>query len=146
MQLLKEFPVVITLPVAWGEMDALQHVNNIVYFRYFESARMAYFQRLAWLEDMESSGVGPILSTTSCRFLMPLAYPDDVAVGARVSMLSSDRFVMQFSVVSQSHNRLAALGDGLIVAYNYHERKRAELPAVIRDRILSLEIVTPDLK
>ena len=38
-----DYPVVIETPVAWGEMDAYGHVNNIVYFRYFESARIAYF-------------------------------------------------------------------------------------------------------
>ncbi len=46
LELLKAHPVVIETPVAWGEMDSLQHVNNIIYFRYFESARMAYFNRL----------------------------------------------------------------------------------------------------
>jgi acyl-CoA thioester hydrolase len=40
------YPVVIEIPIAWGEMDAFQHVNNIFYFRYFESARIAYFGRL----------------------------------------------------------------------------------------------------
>ena len=44
-KLTERYPVVIEIPVAWGEMDAFQHLNNIVYFRYFESARIAYFER-----------------------------------------------------------------------------------------------------
>jgi acyl-CoA thioester hydrolase len=49
--LLKTFPVIVEIPVAWGEMDALQHVNNVFYFRYFETARIAYFEKLSfWLE------------------------------------------------------------------------------------------------
>ena len=46
-ELLAHCPVVIEVPVAWGEMDSFQHVNNIVYLRYFESARIAYFERLS---------------------------------------------------------------------------------------------------
>ncbi|MCZ6911333.1 MAG: acyl-CoA thioesterase, partial [Proteobacteria bacterium] len=42
MKVLDDYPVVIELPVVWGEMDAFDHVNNIIYFRYFESARIAY--------------------------------------------------------------------------------------------------------
>jgi len=65
---LEGFPVVIEIPVAWGEMDAFQHVNNIVYLRYFESPRIAYFERLSFLEVMEQTGVGPILAETHCRY------------------------------------------------------------------------------
>jgi len=43
---MSDYPVVVDIPVAWGEMDAYGHLNNIVYFRYFETARMAYFERL----------------------------------------------------------------------------------------------------
>lgn len=50
-QSLEGFPVVIELPVVWGEMDAFAHVNNVVYFRYFESARIAYLERINCLES-----------------------------------------------------------------------------------------------
>ena len=44
---LAHYPVRLVVPVAWGEMDSMRHVNNIVYFRWFESARFAYFERIA---------------------------------------------------------------------------------------------------
>ncbi len=64
--LLINFPVVIELPLAWGEMDAFQHVNNVAYFRYFESARIAYFSKLDLLMLMNQTGIGPILKSTGC--------------------------------------------------------------------------------
>ena len=48
--LLAGYPVIVDLPVAWGEMDFYRHVNNVVYFRYFENARLEYFRRLGWFE------------------------------------------------------------------------------------------------
>ena len=138
-ELLKTFPVVIVTPVAWGEMDSLQHVNNIVYFRYFESARMAYFDRLDLWTYMHETGVGPILASTQCRFRLPLTYPDTVSIGARVSELEGDRFLMKYAVFSQRHERLAAEGEGLIVSYNYRELKKATLPDEVRRRIETLE-------
>jgi len=56
------------VPVTWGEMDTFQHVNNIVYFRYFESERLAYFYKLDLIDLMTRTGIGPILASTSCRF------------------------------------------------------------------------------
>ena len=62
------WPVELDLPLAWGEMDAFGHVNNAVYFRWFESARMSYFERLGWPELQRETGIGPILHSTQARF------------------------------------------------------------------------------
>ena len=138
-ELLKTYPVVIETPVAWGEMDSLQHVNNIVYFRYFESVRIAYFERLGLMDYMDETGVGPILAATECQFRIPLTYPDTVSVGARVSEIETDRFVMHYVAVSHQHEKAAAEGEGLIVAYDYRARRKATLPEEIRRRIETLE-------
>ena len=138
-ELLEAYPVVIETPVAWGEMDSLRHVNNIVYFRYFESARMAYFDRVGFWAYMDETGVGPILASTRCKFILPLTYPDTVSVGARVSEIKDDRFVMSYAIVSHNHARLAAEGDGLIVSYDYRALTKAPLPEEIKRRIRDLE-------
>lgn len=138
-ELLEAYPVVIETPVAWGEMDSLRHVNNIVYFRYFESARMAYFDRVGFWAFMDETGVGPILASTRCKFILPLTYPDTVSVGARVSGIEDDRFLMSYAVVSHNHARLAAVGEGLIVSYDYRALTKAPLPEEIERRIRDLE-------
>lgn len=138
-QLLEAYPVVIETPVAWGEMDSLQHVNNIIYFRYFESARMAYFDKLNLWDFMRETGIGPILASTSCRFRIPLEYPDTVFAGARVENVEEDRFLMKYVVASRHHQKIAAEGEGLIVAYNYREKKKSHLPEEIKRRIQNLE-------
>ena len=138
-ELLKAFPVVIEIPVAWGEMDSLRHVNNIVYFRYFESARMAYFDRLDIWNFMEETGIGPILASTQCKFRIPLAYPDTVSVGARITRIEEDRFLMEYAVISHQQRKVAAEGDGMIVSYNYHDKEKAPLPEKLKARIEALE-------
>jgi len=138
-KLIEGYPVVIEIPVAWGEMDAFQHLNNIIYFRYFESARIAYFERLDLLELMTQKGIGPILASTSCKFRIPLTYPDKVLAGAKVSKIEKDRFTMNYIVVSTKHEKTAAEGEGLIVVYNYRENKKTMIPQKLRDRILNIE-------
>ena len=138
-QLLKDYPVVIEIPVAWGEMDAFQHVNNVAYFRYLESGRITYFEELDLMEIMERTGVGPILASTQCRFKIPLTYPDTVSVGVRISEIGEDRFTMEYVVVSHRLEKVAAVGEGLIVSFNYRENEKAPLPAEVRERIQALE-------
>jgi acyl-CoA thioester hydrolase len=138
-ELLKDYPVVVPITIAWGEMDALQHVNNIVYFRYFETARIAYFEKLDFMSMTQRTGVGPILGETSCKFRKPLTYPDVVWAGARVATIEEDRFTMSLRLVSEKLETVAAEGAAVIVAYDYHAKRKAELPALVRQHIEAVE-------
>ena len=138
-EILKPYSVTIEIPVAWGEMDAFQHVNNIVYFRYFESARIAYLEKIGYLEFLEKTGRGPILAATKSKFKIPLTYPDTVTVGGKASNIESDRFLMDYCVVSHKHQKIAAEGEGLLVSYDYRAGKKTPIPEEIKERILKLE-------
>ena len=137
--LLSHYPVILAIPVAWGDMDAFQHVNNVVYFRYFESARIAYLERLEVAGFMQATGIGPILHSVNCRFRIPVTYPDTVHVGVRVTQIGSDRFVMDQCLVSAQHEKIAAQGDAITVTYDYTKGAKAPLPAAVRARIETLE-------
>ena len=141
--LLRDYPVVIEFPVAWGEMDAMGHVNNIVYFRYFESARIAYFEKMNLLGYMTETGIGPILGEISCRFKIPLSYPDRVLIGAKVVRIEEDRFIMNHLVVSIKHQKVAAEGESVLVTYNYREGKKVTVPEVVKQSILDMEQSVP---
>ena len=134
-ELLADYPVIVECPVIWGDMDAYEHVNNTVYFRYFETARIAFFDQVGFKEVKDETGIGPILATTQCRFRIPLTYPDTVSIGARVVDVKEDRFTMLYRVVSHNHKKVAAEGDGLLIAYDYKALTKAKLPAVIHERI-----------
>ena len=136
--LLNDFPVVIEWPVAWADMDAFQHVNNVVYFKYFESARVAYFDQLRMMQFKEETSIGPILASIQCRFRIPLTYPDTVSVGTRIEALEEDRFVMKHTVVSHRLQKVAAEGEGLVVFFNYKENHKAPIPNELKQRILDM--------
>lgn len=133
------YPVVVEVPVVWGEMDAFGHVNNIVYFRYFETARIAYFEKLDVREFLERDPVGPILAETTCRFRAALSYPDRVSIGARVASIGEDRFVMRYAVFSHRLGRPAAEGEGTLVCFDYRQNRKAPVPERLRLRIAELE-------
>jgi acyl-CoA thioester hydrolase len=137
--LLVGFPVSVQLPVVWGEMDSYRHVNNVVYFRYFETARLEYFRRLDWFEYEKETGIGPILAATQARYRKPLTYPDTISVGARVSALGVDRCTMDYLLVSHQLQVVAAEGQGTIVTFHYPEQRKVPMPEELRRRIEQLE-------
>ncbi len=142
--LLVGFPVVVEQAVVWGEMDAYAHVNNVVYFRYFENARLEYFRRVGWDEIEEATGVGPILAATRARFRRPLTYPDTILIGARLGKMEEDRFTLDHLIVSRRLGQVATEGEGTVVAYHHGRGAKAPLPEELRRRIAALEGARPD--
>ncbi len=135
--LLRDFPVHVTQPVAWGQLDAFDHVNNTVYFRWFEDARIETFLRIGFNQAMKDTGIGPILAKTSCVFRRPLGFPDTVTACSRIVDLQQDRFTMEYAVFSELVG-LAAHGEGRIVCFDYRNNRKVQLPETVRARIAGL--------
>lgn len=134
--LLAEFPVVVSTAVRWGEMDPFEHVNNVHFFRYLEVARIAYFDAIDFRGGQR---VGPILGSTGCRFRRPLRYPDSLQIGVRVSEVQDDRFTHEYLLISETLDEVAAVGEGLIVSYDYRSSTKTPLPPSVRKKIQDLE-------
>jgi acyl-CoA thioester hydrolase len=66
------------MPIRWGDMDAMGHVNNTNYFRYIESARIAWLEQVGGLPD--SRAEGPVIVNASMNFLKQLTYPGEIEV------------------------------------------------------------------
>jgi acyl-CoA thioester hydrolase len=138
-QLLAGFPVVVKQDVVWGDMDSYRHVNNVVYFRYFENARLEYIRQLDWFSFQEATGVGPILAATEARFRRALTYPDTIFIGARLLTLESDRFHLEHKIVSQVQGEVVTTGQGTVVTYHYTDGKKVPVPEELKRRLAALE-------
>ena len=97
-------------------MDSFGHVNNVVYFRYFENARVEYFQRIGWWDYMTRTGIGPDRGSTQARFRRPVKYPDTLRAGAKVVSFGTDRFTIRHVLVSRTTGELVTEGDAVVVA------------------------------
>src|SRR5262245_27398485 len=122
--LLAGFPVVIMQPVAWGEMDFNQHLNNVVYFRYMENSRVEYFRRLDWDSIRQAESIWGILRDAQLRFRTPVLFPDTLYVGALISGIGTDRFVLEHRMVSEQQRAVTTEGHGTIVSFDYKSQSK----------------------
>ncbi len=137
---MNHYPVVVEVEVRWADMDALGHVNNTIYFEYFEIVRISYLERLGVIPPrLDLWDYGFIIGTNSCRYRAPVNYPDTLSLGARVSALGEDRFLMEYDAHSRALDRVVADGETLVVSYDYVTSRRVPLRAEYRSAILALE-------
>lgn len=132
------YPVTVRTRVAWGDLDLFGHVNNVVYFRYFQAARIAYFDKIGLMQMHRTTGKGPILHSTDCRFLKELSYPDMVTIGATISSMRDRSFVMDYAVESDQVG-LVATGSSVIVTLDFKTKQKIAIPEPIRQEIGILE-------
>jgi acyl-CoA thioester hydrolase len=135
----KTYPVLLQQDVIWGDMDAFGHVNNTVYFRYFEDVRIAYFDRAGVFDYKQKNNIGPILAASHCNFKLPLSYPDRLQIAARASIVSAKKINMHYIVYSEAFGAIAAEGEGLVVYYDYAADKSCAIPETIVTAIKALE-------
>lgn len=140
--LLAMFPVVIELDVGWSDMDSFDHVSNLVYFRYFQDARLVYLEQVGWLATKRELGLGPILKSTNAIYRKPLKFPDRIWVGARVADLQPDRMTFEHKILSRAWDAVACEGTAVVVSYDYRKEAKCVIPDGVRRAIDALETQT----
>lgn len=139
VDLLKDFPVVVETPVAWGDMDSFRHVNNVLFLRYMENPRVLYGHKIGIADRMESEGIGPILAWVECKYIKPITYPDMVIAGCRILSVEGSEMMMDYALVSREQRVVAAVGKSLNIYYNYRKRRRVDVPNSMFAKIEELE-------
>lgn len=121
------------MPVRWGDMDAMGHVNNTVYFRYFEEARVVLFERMGLTFGATR---GWVLAHASCDFLRPLLYPAHIVV--TLKLLRIGRSSMELEVwiaLAEDTDSVLARGRNVVVHVNQQTGRSAALPPDALERL-----------
>lgn len=120
------------IPVRWGDMDALGHVNNTVYFRYAEQARIEWLESIG-IHDIVEVDEGVVIVNASCTFLRPISYPATVEVRTLIGMPGKSSLPTYYEMRVVGDDTLVAEGASKIVWWNPKTGKSLTLPDFIRE-------------
>ncbi len=125
------------MPIRWGDMDAMGHVNNTNYFRYIESARIAWLEQVGGLPDSRTEG--PVIVNASMNFLKQLTYPGDIEVRTFVAPPGRSSVEVSHEIrligADGEPGELHADGVAKVVWVDFRIEKSAPLPEVLRAAI-----------
>lgn len=119
------------IPVRWGDMDFYGHVNNTVYFRYFEQARVEWIEQMDFRVD-PGQGEGPVVINASCTFLIPVNYPATVIVKVFAGEPGRSSVMTWYELYVEGDERLFAEGVAKVVWMNMGTGKSVPLPDRLR--------------
>lgn len=132
---LAHYPVIHSQPIHWGEMDAFSHLNNVVFYRYAESARIAYLQALGMFDgDMVT-----VLAASSCQYLRPVTYPDTLLLGVRCQRLGNTSIVIEYEYYSTAQQAIVATAEAVVVRLDSSAEQKVAWTDEERARLHKLE-------
>ena len=132
------FRFFIHIEVRFRDLDALNHVNNAVYFTYMEQARFHYMKHLGLLGG-DLSDTGMIVAEASCTFKQPIFFGQNIIARIRAAELKNSSFVLEYSLDDVDTGRVMATGRTVQVCYDYEDNKPIPIPYEWRSSIEAFE-------
>jgi acyl-CoA thioester hydrolase len=126
-----DYPAHYTISTRWEDEDVYGHVNNVVYYSFFDTAVNGYLIEATGVDIRDLDAYG-IVAETSCRFLRELRFPGDVEAGLRVEKLGGTSVVYEIGLFQGNDEEPAALGRFVHVYVTGPNRKITRVPEVIR--------------
>ncbi|MCB1755442.1 MAG: acyl-CoA thioesterase [Gammaproteobacteria bacterium] len=125
--------------IRWGDCDLLGHVNNTLYLRYIESARIAYSEELLDVNLNPSTKTGWVLADLHCSFRDQLTYPCRISVGSRISRVGNSSATMEAAVFAVEKDRAAFTSTAILVWYDFISQQTARIPDQVRQAVKTFE-------
>ena len=119
------------IPTRWMDNDVYGHVNNVVYYSYFDTVVNQYLIEQGVL-DIEKSTVIGLVVETQCRYFESLAFPDVVHAGLRVAKLGNSSVRYEIGLFRNGETKAAAQGHFVHVYVDRASRRSTALPADMR--------------
>lgn len=134
------FRVFRDIPTRWADNDVYGHVNNVVYYSWFDTAVNAYLIEQGALDIHHGQTIGLVIET-QCNYFAPLAFPQTVQVGIRVAKLGSSSVRYEIGLFAQAQALSAAVGHFVHVYVDKTTRRPMPLPAALRAALEPLVLV-----
>ena len=127
----KKLTLEMVIPIRWGDMDAMGHVNNTVYFRYFETVRIDWMNEIGGTPN--PSGNGPVIVNAFCTFIKQLEYPGDIRLRHYVANPGRTSFDTYLTIERTGQPGITyAEGGATMVWVNFKQQKSVPLPDWLR--------------
>ncbi len=137
---LGRWPVSCEIPVQWGDMDALNHVNHTVFIRWMETARMHYFVSCGFTTLLEEEGIGPILAGLKVDYHAPVTFPDAMTIQTTMTRIGNSSFDMGYRIASSARGGdTVATATVYGVVFDYKAGKPTPISDELRSKVLELE-------
>lgn len=124
------------IPVHWGDQDALGHINNVMFIRYFETARVHLLLQSGIWQKFDQEGIFAVLGKIECNFLQSVHYPDTLIAQCGLVKVGNSSITVEHQLISKKTGNVVANGIGVVVCADPVAQKSVKIPDELKEFIL----------
>lgn len=135
------YPVKLELRIDWAELDLFGHVNNVMFFKYVQAARLHYWETIGLYQHFLKTNLGPMVASVNCQFKKPLHYPGNIMITTSMKFIRNS----SFSFIHQIWNdagELVAEAEDVMVMFDFNKNEKIPFPDAFRKKVETLESKT----
>ncbi|MFZ1666135.1 MAG: acyl-CoA thioesterase [Flavobacteriales bacterium] len=133
-----EFKTKLELRVDWSELDYFKHVNNVSFFKYIQSSRVNYWDKIGLTKLHKETNIGPMLASCKCDFKRPLFYPGNVTILCKVDFIKNTSFSIYHRLFDEKQQIVAEAVD-IMVMFDFSRNEKVTFPKELKEKIEKLE-------
>ena len=131
------------IEVRFRDCDAYRHVNNAVYFTYFEQARLVMGETLGLRRALEEAGLNLILAHASCDYKVQVVFGDQLEVRVGVARIGGASFTLEMEARRARDDALVATSESVQVVFDYAANRPVRVPDTLREKLEALMSGSP---
>lgn len=116
------------LRIDWSELDLFAHVNNVMYAKYMQAARVNFMEKVGIMKTYQEQKIGFMVAATSILFYKPLFYPGNITIKTTVKETKNTSFILEHDIYNQEHE-LCARGEDVVVYFDFNKNEKLLLGA-----------------
>ena len=125
----------ISIKIDWADLDLYGHVNNVAFYKYMQSARIAFCDSVGLSVLNEPNKLSFILAASECHYKHKLMFPGSITIVCKVVHIGNTSFHLEYKIVDQNAN-VAATGKDIIVLYDYNNDTKVHIPQDLKERLV----------
>lgn len=124
----------ITLRIDWSEIDSFGHVNNVMFMKYVQAARLNFVENIGLMKMYRTQKVGFMVAETSCKFKKELHFPGYVTVNTKIAFVKNTSFSLEHTIAN-ADEEVVAIANDVLVVYDFNKNEKTLIPASIKDNM-----------
>lgn len=125
----------ITLRIDWSELDVFGHINNVMFNKYAQTARLNYVDTIGLMELHKTKNIGFMVAETNCQFIKELLFPGNINIQTKINFVKNTSFALEHTMTNDN-GELVAIAKDVLVVFDFIKKEKCLIPEEIKDKIV----------
>lgn len=125
----------ITLRIDWSELDVFGHVNNVMFTKYAQAARLNFVEAIGLMELYKTDKIGFMVAETNCQFKKELLFPGNIHIETKIEFVKNTSFALLHTMMNDA-NEIVAIARDVLVVFDFNKKEKCLIPQSMNEKMV----------